>query len=269
MNHHFKRWLTGLIAVPLLLALIIYGSEKLFYAVIAAVILLAVWEYNRLVFGKEGHVLEKGEIFAFGLIIPLSAYLGDFQLIASVVTFSFLASSVIFLSQINGQHFDFLDLGKVVLGFMYIPLLMSYFILLRHLNAGVLWVFFILVIAFVGDIFAYYVGKTIGKRKLQPHISPGKTIEGTIALFVGSIAGAVVFQHLFFNHLSLIHAVILGAVGGILGQLGDLFESAFKRAAGVKDSGFILPGHGGIMDRLDCLCFMAPFVYYYQLFFIK
>lgn len=269
MNHHFKRWLTGIVAIPLLFALIHLGSEKLFSFFILTVILLAVWEYNRLVFGKEGRIAEKAEVSAFASVIALSAYLGNFPLIASVITFSILISFLLFLFRIKGQDFDIFNLGKVVLGFMYIPLMMSYFILLRRLTEGVLWIFFVLVIAFSGDIFAYYTGRTIGRRKLQPFVSPGKTIAGTVALFAGSIAGAVFFQQFFFPEISLMHAFVLGAVGGILGQLGDLFESAIKRAAGVKDSGFILPGHGGVMDRIDCLSFMAPFVYYYQLFVIQ
>ena len=152
---------------------------------------------------------------------------------------------------------------------MYIPLMMSYFIFIRHLHEGVLWIFLILAIAFSGDTFAYYTGKTLGKRKLHPFVSPGKTIEGTVALIFGSTAGALLFQYFFFREITVINAVVIGAVGGILGQLGDLFESAIKREAKVKDSSSLLPGHGGIMDRIDCLCFMAPFVYYYQLFVIK
>ena len=84
----------------------------------------------------------------------------------------------------------------------------------------------------------------------------------------GSLLGGVIFQQLIFTELPLIHALIMGAGGGILGQLGDLFESALKRSAGVKDAGFIFPGHGGILDRLDSLSFIAPFVFYYQHFII-
>jgi phosphatidate cytidylyltransferase len=134
---------------------------------------------------------------------------------------------------------------------------------------GIMWVFFILVLAFSGDIAAFYVGKTIGKRKLIPEVSPGKTIEGTVGLFIGSIAGCVLFKVLLYPSLPLIHVIILGFLGGVIGQLGDLCESAIKRASGVKDSGDILLGHGGLLDRLDCLIFIVPFVYYYQLFLLK
>lgn len=269
MNHHLKRWLTSIIAVPLLFALIYFSSEDVFSFFILVLILFALWEYNRLAFGKEGNISEKAEVMIFGFLIVLSAHLNSFPFIVSVVTFSVMISFLIFLFRIKGESFDIIDLGKVIMGFMYIPLMMSYFILLRHLTDGSRWIFFVLIIAFSGDISAYYTGKTIGRRKLQSFISPGKTVEGTIALLIGSVVGAFFSQQFFFNEIRLTHALIIGAAGGMLGQLGDLFESSIKRAAHVKDSGFIIPGHGGIMDRIDCLCFMVPFVYYYQLFVIE
>jgi phosphatidate cytidylyltransferase len=99
-------------------------------------------------------------------------------------------------------------------------------------------------------------------------VSPGKSVEGTIALVAGSIAGCLIFSYFFFPQLPAVHAAIMGLVGSVAGQLGDLCESALKRTAGVKDSGMLLPGHGGILDRLDCLMFITPFVYYYQEYFI-
>ena len=159
--------------------------------------------------------------------------------------------------------------ARAILGILYIPLLMAHFILIRRTPSGILWIFFILVLAFAGDIAAFYIGRRFGRRKLLPEVSPGKTVEGTIGLVAGSIAGCVLFQHWFFHALPVVHAVVLGLVGSVAGQLGDLCESALKRSAGVKDSGVILPGHGGILDRLDCLMFITPFVYHYQGYVIR
>jgi phosphatidate cytidylyltransferase len=100
-------------------------------------------------------------------------------------------------------------------------------------------------------------------------VSPGKTVEGTLGLVVGSIIACVLFRQWFFPMLSMWHMVTLGLVGSVTGQLGDLCESALKRNAGVKDSGTLLPGHGGILDRLDCLMFITPFVYYYRVLVIQ
>jgi phosphatidate cytidylyltransferase len=268
MNPHMKRWATGVIAVPILIMIIAYGSEGMFTLLIAFATLVGVAEYNRMVFGA-GRSREKIETIAVALMILSSAAAGEKIIILAILSFAVIAVLMLNLLRISEEGLDMIRVGKVIMGIMYIPLLMSHFILIRQTSTGVLWIFFILVLAFSGDIAAYYVGRGIGRRKLLPEVSPGKTIEGTIGLVAGSIAGCLLFRQLFFPLLSVPHTVILGLVGSIAGQLGDLCESALKRAAGVKDSGAILPGHGGILDRLDCLMFITPFVYYYQVFIIR
>ena len=268
MTSHLKRWLTAIVAVPLLFAIIFFGSDLLFSAVIIGVILLGVNEYHHIVFG-EGHPWEKAEGMVVGFMIPFATYLGNMQWLPAVLSFSVLLVFFMYLLRIKEDHFDILPVGKLILGFMYVPLMMSYFILIRRLDQGVLWIFFLLVLAFSGDVTAYYVGKNFGKKKLLPLVSPNKTVEGTIGLIAGSTAGCILFQQIFFPALIVWHAAALGFFGSVLGQLGDLCESAMKRASGVKDSGVILPGHGGILDRMDCLIFIAPFIYYYYNFVIK
>ncbi len=268
MTPHLKRWITGIIAVPLIFAIIVYASKMVFAAFVILLILGGVSEYNSMVFGK-GFYWEKGEGLVIGLLIPLAACLGDVHLEFTIITFSTIFVFLSFLSRFKNSSIDIANLSKVVFGFMYIPLMMSYLIFIRGSEDGILWIFFIIVLAFSGDISAFYVGRSIGKRKLIPHVSSGKTVEGTIGLFGGSIVGCVIFKLIFLPEVMLVHAVLLGLIGSILGQLGDLCESTIKRASGVKDSGFLLPGHGGILDRLDCLLFIIPFVYYYKLFIIK
>ncbi len=267
MNSHIKRWISGVIAVPILFAVIIYGSAVVFTAFIMLVILGAVIEYNNMVF-HEGHSWEKWEGLIIALLIPLAVFSGDSRIVLAVTAFSVICVFILFLLRINNSAFDISSVSRLVLGFMYIPFMLSHFILLRQSEDGTTWVFLILMLAFSGDIAAFYVGKTIGRKKLIPLVSPGKTVEGTVGLFIGSILGCVLFRILFYPKLPLGHAAMIGLFGGILGQLGDLCESAIKRAAGVKDSGSILIGHGGLLDRLDCLIFIAPFVYYYRLFII-
>jgi phosphatidate cytidylyltransferase len=268
MTSHLKRWMTAIIAVPLLFAVVYFGSEALFAAVILGVILMGVYEYHAIVFGA-GYFREKAQGMAIGILIPITVYFGDLQLLLAVLSFSVLFVFFTYLLRIDEDRFDILPVGKLVLGFMYVPLMMSYFLLIRRMDQGVLWIFFLLVLAFSGDVTAYYVGKNFGKKKLLPSVSPNKTVEGTIGLIVGSTIGCIVFKAIFFPALPVVHAAALGFFGGVLGQLGDLCESAVKRSSGVKDSGVILPGHGGILDRLDCLIFIAPFVYYYHVFLIQ
>jgi len=265
MTPHIKRWISGVIAVPILFAVIFYGSEVVFSAFIIIVILGAVIEYNRMVF-NGGFFPEKLQALIIATLIPLAAFSGDLRIVLAVIAFSMIAVFSVSLLGMNGQSIDTVSVGKLVFGFIYIPFMLSHFILLRHSEDGIMWIFFILVLAFSGDIAAFYVGRSVGKRKLMPLVSPGKTVEGTAGLLIGSIVGCVLFQHFFLPRLPVFHAAALGLSGGVMGQLGDLCESVIKRASGVKDSGSLVLGHGGLLDRLDCLIFIAPYVYYYRLF---
>ncbi len=221
MNPHLKRWITGVIAVPILFVIIAYGSEGLFALLIMGATLLGMGEYNRMVFGS-GFSQEKAETLVAALLILVSAAAGDMALLVKILTFAVMTVLMLNLLRIRGKGMDMTRVGGVILGILYIPLLMSHFILTRQAPAGARWIFLILVLAFSGDIAAYYVGRALGKNKLLPQVSPGKTVEGTIGLVAGSIAGCLVFRQLFLPLLPVAHAVILGLVGSVVGQLGDL-----------------------------------------------
>jgi phosphatidate cytidylyltransferase len=120
---------------------------------------------------------------------------------------------------------------------------------------------FALVITWAADTTAYFVGRAIGKHPLAPHISPNKTWEGSAGSMIGSLLVAYAFS--FWIHIPLVHLLIMAVLGNIAGQMGDLAESAWKRSAGVKDSGGLLPGHGGVLDRIDALILCIPVVWYY------
>jgi phosphatidate cytidylyltransferase len=265
MTPHVKRWISGVIAVPILFAIIFYGSEVVFSVFIIIVILGGVIEYNRMVF-DEGFFREKLQALIIAVLIPLAVFSGDLHIVLAVIASSMLAVFSLSLLGMNGHSIDTVSVSKLVFGFIYIPFMLSHFILLRHSNDGMMWIFFILVLAFSGDIAAFYVGRSVGKSKLMALVSPGKTVEGTAGLLIGSVIGCVLFQQFFLPRLPVIHAAALGLSGGIMGQLGDLCESVIKRASGVKDSGSLVLGHGGLLDRLDCLIFIAPYVYYYRIF---
>jgi phosphatidate cytidylyltransferase len=120
---------------------------------------------------------------------------------------------------------------------------------------------FVVVLVWVGDTVAYFVGRGIGRWKMAPNVSPNKTWEGAIANFLAALLVGAVFGR--WSNIPPAHLLVMAAIGNIAGQLGDLFESSWKRSAGVKDSGKILPGHGGMLDRIDALAFAAPAVWYY------
>jgi len=125
---------------------------------------------------------------------------------------------------------------------------------------------FTLVVVWVGDSAAYFVGRNFGRIKMSPHLSPNKTWEGAAGNFLGALLVAAVFG--YWMNIGPAHMLAMAALGSIAGQIGDLFESAFKRSAGVKDSGTILPGHGGMFDRIDALILAAPAVWYYFEWFV-
>jgi len=130
-------------------------------------------------------------------------------------------------------------------------------------------VFLLFFVVWSSDTAAYYVGKTLGRRPLAPRVSPKKTVEGAIGGVLGALLAAFVAKAWFINRLSVLDCVVLGLALGAIGILGDLVESMLKRGAGMKDSAALVPGHGGILDRVDSLLYAGPFLYYYYLFAMR
>jgi phosphatidate cytidylyltransferase len=160
--------------------------------------------------------------------------------------------------------------GATILGVLYIPLLGSHLLALRTgfnqtLSAHLLSFFFLVLMG--ADAGAYYAGRALGKRKLAPSISPGKTWEGAVGGVLAALAMATLAHFWFFRELPLKFMLPLAVVMTVVGIFGDLAESALKRGAGAKDTASILPGHGGILDRLDSLLFNAPLIYYFARFY--
>jgi len=140
---------------------------------------------------------------------------------------------------------------------------MPHFVLLRAGGTGWRWVLFTVFAAMGSDSGGYLSGRALGRHKLAPSISPGKTVEGAVGALAGAILIATVCRLIFFAELGGLEAICLGLAISVLAQFGDLCESVLKRAFGAKDSGWIIPGHGGILDRLDSLLFPVVFAYYY------
>lgn len=151
-------------------------------------------------------------------------------------------------------------------GVVYIGFTLGHLLLLRRLSDGPFLVFFVILVTWAGDTGAYYIGKWIGSRPLAPKLSPNKTIEGLIGGFTSAIIVAYLAHIWFLPTLSLLDCVVTGLLLTGTGLLGDLSESAFKRRASVKDSGTLIPGHGGMLDRVDSLLLTIPTFYYYMSF---
>lgn len=200
------------------------------------------------------------------VFIPLAH---DNKLVLFAITLLFLLFSLIFLFRIRTIERAALDISYAILAFIYIPFLLLHVVMLRETTFGIKWLFVIMLIVMTNDATAYYIGSAFGKHRLYPVVSPKKSIEGAIAGLFGSLVGTLLSKFIFFDQLTYFDAIITAVVIGSIGQVGDLFESLLKRSFGVKDSGTLIPGHGGVLDRLDSILFAAPVTYYYVLFFFK
>jgi phosphatidate cytidylyltransferase len=263
LTSHAQRWLTGVIAGPLLLLLILKGSALLFCCFVVLVVILASLEYEKLV-TPVWMTGRRWEFILLAPVIPCLVYFYDLDYIflsLSLIIVTLLLCDLLRQASRHGEP-EMGSIARIILGFIYIAVFMSYFILIRALDHGPYWLVFIIVLAFSGDVAAFYTGKLWGRNKLLPSVSPNKTSEGFIGLIAGSVVGCGIYGYFLLPHVSMFYIFGMAFLGSIIGQLGDLFESAIKREAGSKDSGRLLPGQGGIMDRIDCLLFMAPFIYY-------
>jgi len=160
-------------------------------------------------------------------------------------------------------------IGISLFGTLYVSFLLSHVSLIRNLQNGKAWALFLIVTVWAGDIFAFSGGTLFGRHKLYPKISPKKSYEGLIGGILGSIGFAMAFTFLFLPHLDRGVCVLLAIGIGIFGQIGDFSESMLKRSAQVKDSGGLIPGHGGMLDRIDSFLFSSPFLYYSLLYLLK
>jgi phosphatidate cytidylyltransferase len=260
---HLKRWITGLIALPFVIFLV-YKGGVFFAALVSAASLVALWEYYRMVLGAKtrplsGIILWGG--YGIGLALIWAAYLRGSDLTLSLLAVNLLVIALISMFQFKSDRSVLEVISGQLQGIIYIPVLLSFLILIRAGSSGMIWIFILLAIVFAGDTSALYVGSYFGRRKISPAISPGKTIEGSIGGLGANLIVGTVGKLFFLPELPWETSILFFVAVGIAGQVGDLFESELKRSSGLKDSSGILPGHGGILDRIDALLFAAPVAY--------
>jgi phosphatidate cytidylyltransferase len=285
----WQRLLTAAVGIPILLGLIYFGDWYLGAAVLL-LSLLGLREFFRLAQATGlhpgrwiGYIIGALLVIATSAVPRAAAALGlppleaERELAYIVVSLLVLAAIALLVQQVASPAppAAMANAGLTLLGLCYLPLSLSYLIKLRGfwpeltrlgstrslVPAGACWLVLVVFACWAADTTAYAIGKTLGRHHLCPKISPGKTVEGAVAALLAALLVTAALGRWF--GLPLREGVILGLLLGLVAQLGDLSKSVMKRQAGVKDSGAILPGHGGVLDRFDSLLFSAPVAFYY------
>ncbi|MBW1680391.1 MAG: phosphatidate cytidylyltransferase [Deltaproteobacteria bacterium] len=263
---HLKRWLTAIVALPLLYFLIGPGPRWLFYSVIFIFSMGGLAEFYRM----AAPDLPQPVRFAnhlLSLVLFAALYFRQVLLVPLVLLLWSLVTLTFFLFVRPGPDARGTgEMGKGVLGPLYVTVPLSLFLLIDMQPGGKTWIFFLLCVIFAGDSGAFYAGKLFGSRKLYEAVSPAKTWEGALGGLFCSIVVAYGFHRLIPMRCPVGHALVLGGLLCIAGQVGDLAESMLKRNHGIKDSSGMLPGHGGILDRIDGVLFAIPLLYGYLLY---
>jgi len=257
---HLKRLIVALILLPVLYVFVMRLPSVYFLLLVMAVAFFGQVEFLSM---YKVRAMTR-YLFSFISIAPI--YLAyeyhEVPLLAILLIFGGIVFTRLLFKK-SPEH-ALVDLSPLWIGFFYISILLSYLIMIRSIRAE--WIIFLGAVVWGADTFAYYTGKVFGRRKLYEEVSPNKTIEGAFGSIGGAVFISILIRFLLPLDISLEKAILAAIIIGVVGVIGDLVESMFKRDAGVKDSGHLIPGHGGVLDKVDGMLFTAPFLYYLIIF---
>lgn len=263
-----KKFLTGLIIVPPIIFIILIGPPFVLTLLVLASIFLGLKEYYKLTIPDSKNI-EKWIGILIGISITLFIIYGGNNSYSILIVLTLLIISLLFMITSKDLSTAASNMGIMFFGVFYIGFLLSYIPLIRLLEDGKKWILFLIITVWSGDVLALLFGLYLGRHKLYPKISPNKTFEGLLGALIGPVVSGSIYSWLVFPYVDRIKCIIMTIGIGLLGQLGDFSESMIKRSANVKDSGSLIPGHGGILDRLDSFLFSSPFLYYFIINFIR
>lgn len=266
-NKLITRTITALVGAPIIWACVYFGGLY-FLILVLGLALFSLNEFYNLMMKKGyfpaywvGNLITIFFIWVSYYSLNKNWELAHSAILTIAATLALMAG--IFLKR---EKDTIVDVAVTLLGMIYIGWFFSYFLFIRNVTAHGAFLFFLMATIWAMDIAAYLVGKKFGKHKMCPTISPNKTWEGAIAGFITAVLAADIFSG--FVLINGTHALVLGTIIGIVAQLSDLVESVIKRDAGVKDASDIVPGHGGVLDRMDSFILTAPIMYYYVVWVI-
>ena len=255
--------MSGVVLIPIVVYIVLFTPPYWILAVSTILTFLALLEFSGLgLHKKRDAAFDLVGAFSGAFVVPLLFFCGLEAFLPALAGLVFVFYLYGLLSKRELTEAS-LDLSHKVLGLAYLALPLSFLALLAEFEQGRFWLLFLLVVIWSNDTFAYLFGRKLGRHKLARVISPKKTVEGAIAGVAGGAAVGLVFVHFTGMDSAPLNTVAITVVVGLVAMAGDLAESLLKRGAGVKDSGTIIPGHGGVLDRIDSLIFPIPLLYYY------
>lgn len=259
-----KRVISGIIAIPLLLFFTISGG-LIFKGGIIFITAVALHEYISAYKNTNNKAIISALILGFILYYSF-IMTNQYKYILPVI---FLILIISMATPIFNNKYSVISSTVTITGFIYIVGFFGFLVLIRDYNHGNMLIWLVFIISWCCDTTAYYIGRRFGKNKLCPRVSPKKTIEGSIGGIIGSVIGILIWGY-FNQNINYIwyQLILLGVIGSVVSQIGDLSASLIKRHIGIKDYGNVMPGHGGILDRFDSILFTAPVVYYYIVMFL-
>jgi len=256
------RLIGGGILVVLMLGLTLYFQQLGIFFLFLIALIIGLYEFYNILIPKASPVTRIWGITCASLIYA-SAFLGDESSILGLIFLTVMGTFAWKIVSKEDHVESFKQFSILTTSYVYLALGLSFFPLAAAQENGVYWVLLIYVATWAADSSAYLIGRTWGKTKIAPNLSPGKSLEGTVGSVLGCILAVLLVKFTLLSEIRMVDGLILGFLLAVVGAVGDLMESLIKRAGSVKNSGNIILGHGGVLDRLDSLVVNAPAVYFY------